>query len=189
MSRFGLDYSGTGVSALKEDSLSLSEVVVAETSGLAGRSASSVRLLYRYGVSVVGVSRAGQRFRDNVRHLDLRAGDVLLLLGTNERLKDLIVRQRLLPLQDRGQRVIQRNKAWFAAATFAAAIVAASVGLVYLPDRARCCRGNLRTGEYRSHLLGIRIGGMARYRFTRVDDPHRWCAAEYRRHRLLSSMA
>ena len=133
MSRFGLDYSGTGVSALKEDSLSLIEVVVAESSGLAGRSASSVRLLYRYGVSVIGVSRSGKRFRENVRHLELRAGDVMLLLGTDERLKDLIARQRLLPLQNRGQRVIQRNKAWFAAAAFAAAITAASVGLVYLP--------------------------------------------------------
>lgn len=38
-----------------------------------------------------------------------------------------------LQLKDRGQKVIQRDKAWLAVGIFAAAIVAASTGLVYLP--------------------------------------------------------
>ena len=129
----GLDYVGTGVAALKDESLELTEVVVPEDSILTGRSASSVRLLYRYGVSLVGISRQGQRFRENVRKLELRAGDVLLLLGAEERLSDVIARLNLLPLQDRGQRVIQRKKAWLAVGIFAAAIVAASIGILYLP--------------------------------------------------------
>jgi len=128
-----LDYVGTGVAALKDESLELTEVVVPEDSILTGRSASSVRLLYRYGVSLVGISRQGQRFRENVRKLELRAGDVLLLLGAEERLSDVIARLNLLPLQDRGQRVIQRKKAWLAVGIFAAAIVAASIGILYLP--------------------------------------------------------
>ena len=129
----GLEYVGTGVKALKEDSLALTEVVVPDSSSLIGRSAASVRLLYRFGVSLVGVSRQGRRFRDDVRKLDIRAGDVLLLLGTEERLADVVGRLSFLPLQHRGQQVIQRDKAWLAVGIFAAAIVAASVGLLYLP--------------------------------------------------------
>ena len=98
----------------------------------------SWRLLYRYRVALVGVSRQGQRFRDNVRKLVLQPGDVLLLLGPGERLNDVTARLGLLPLADRGQRVIQRQKAWQAVAIFAAAIGAASTGLVYLPVALGC---------------------------------------------------
>ncbi len=129
----GLEYVGTGVNMLKDAHLSLSEVVVPETSRLAGRSSSSLRMLYRYGVALVGVSRQGKRFRDHVRQVKIKPGDVLLLLGSNERLRDVTSRLNFLPLQHRGQRVIQRGKASLAVGIFAAAIIAASLGLVYLP--------------------------------------------------------
>ena len=129
----GLEFVGTGVNMLKDAHLSLSEVVVPETSRLAGRSTSSIRMLYRFGVALVGVSRQGRRFRENVRQLSIKPGDVLLLLGSDERLRDATNRLNFLPLQHRGQRVIQRGKAWMAVGLFAAAIFAASVGVVYLP--------------------------------------------------------
>lgn len=137
----GLEYVGTGVNMLKEAHLSLSEVVVPESSRLAGRSTSSIRMLYRYGVALVGVSRQGRRFRDHVRQLPIKLGDVLLLLGSDERLKDATNRLNFLPLQHRGQRVIQRRKAWMAVGLFATAILAASVGLVYLPIALGCVVG------------------------------------------------
>ncbi len=128
-----LEYIGTGVEALAEESLALSEAVVPESSPLVGRSPLSMRLLYRFGVSVVGVSREGQRFREQVRKLEIRAGDVLLLLSSEERINDVVGRLGLLPLKDRGQRVIRRDQAWLAVGLFAIAIAAASLGLVYLP--------------------------------------------------------
>jgi di/tricarboxylate transporter len=112
--------------------------VVPESSRLAGRTAMSFKLLYRYRVALVGVSRQGQRFRDHVRKLELRPGDVLLLLGADARLSDVIGRLGLLPLADRGQQVIQRSKARWAVGIFAAAIVAASIGVVYLPIALGC---------------------------------------------------
>jgi len=111
---------------------------VTESSRLAGRSAASLRLLYRHRVALVGVSRQGRRFREKVRALDLEPGDVLLLLGAEERLQDVTGQLGLLPLADRGQRVIQREKAWLAVALFAGAIVAASLGWVYLPIALGC---------------------------------------------------
>ena len=78
--------------------------------------------MYRYRVALVGISRQGKRFRDNVRKLELQPGDVLLLLGPEERLNDVTGRLGLRPLADRGHRPIQRHKAWQAVAVFIAAI-------------------------------------------------------------------
>ena len=133
-----LEYVGKGTGQLGTEDLVLNEAVVQESSRLAGRSAMSVRLLYRYRVALVGVSRQGRRFRDNVRKLELRPGDVLLLLGADARLADITGRLGLLPLADRGQRVIQREKAWLAVLIFGVAILAASTGVVYLPIALGC---------------------------------------------------
>jgi di/tricarboxylate transporter len=133
-----LEYVGKGEGLLEGDDLILTEVVVPESSRLAGRSAMSLKLLYRYRVALVGVSRQGKRFRDNVRKLDIETGDVLLLLGPDKRLNDVTGRLGLLPLADRGQRVIQREKVWLAVGIFATAIATASFGYVYLPVALGC---------------------------------------------------
>jgi di/tricarboxylate transporter len=134
----GLEYVGKGEGILKDEDLVLSEVVVPENSPLVGRTALSFRLLYRYRVTLVGVSRGAERFRQGVRKLKIRHGDVLLLIGAQDRLGDVIGRLGLLPLADRGQRVVHRQKAWWAVGIFAAAIAVASIGLVYLPIALGC---------------------------------------------------
>ncbi len=128
-----LEYVTTGSKSFEKEDLAFAEVVVTETSSLVMRSAAKARLQYRYGVALVGVSRKGKRFRENLHKLILQPGDVLLLLGPDERLSDTTVRLGVLPLADRGQRVIQRDKALVAVGAFAAAIVGASLGVVYLP--------------------------------------------------------
>jgi di/tricarboxylate transporter len=133
-----LEYIGKGDGKLGSKDLVLQEVLVPESSRLAGRSAMSVRLLYRYRVTLVGVSRQGKRFRDKVRALTIQPGDVLLLLGSEGRLTDVTRRLGLLPLVDRGHSVLQRDKAWLAVGIFGAAILAASLGLVYLPIALGC---------------------------------------------------
>ena len=138
LGKLELEYVGKGEGVLEDADLLLQESVVPDSSRLAGRSAMSVRLLYRYGVTLVGVSRQGKRFRENVRKLTLEPGDVLLMLGPEDRLLDVTGRLGLLPLADRGHRVIQRSKVWLAVGLFAAAILAASVGLVYLPVALGC---------------------------------------------------
>lgn len=112
---------------------SLVEVVVPTGALIEGRSALDLRLLQRHDVTLLGISRSGKRFRERVRQLPVRAGDVLLLLGPEERMEDVVGWLGCLPLADRGLQVIQRQKAWLAVATFAAAIIAASMGWLYLP--------------------------------------------------------
>ncbi|MEM7196045.1 MAG: SLC13 family permease [Pseudomonadota bacterium] len=131
---FGLEYVGAEKhEGLIGEDLSLIEVVVPENARIDGRTALSLKLLYRHGVTLLGVSRQGKAFRDRVRKLTIRAGDVLLLLGPTERLSDVAIWLGGLPLQERDLQIIQRNKAWIAVGSFTLAILAASFGLLHLP--------------------------------------------------------
>jgi di/tricarboxylate transporter len=116
-----------------DQDLSLMEVVVPEGSRIEGRSAQSLRLLGRHDVTLLGVSRQGRRFREQVRKLEIRAGDVLLLLGPTERLPEMTTRLGCFPLAERGLNVVQRQKALSTVGIFAGAVLLASFGILYLP--------------------------------------------------------
>ncbi|MBT8437831.1 MAG: SLC13 family permease [Gammaproteobacteria bacterium] len=132
---FKLEYVGSekyvGQAA---EGLVLVEAVVPENARIEGRNAFSLRLLYRHGITLLGVSRRGRTFRERVRKLNTRAGDVLLLLGPAERLDDVVKWLGCLPLQERDLQVVQRHKAWIAVASFALAIAAATSGIIHLPE-------------------------------------------------------
>ena len=130
----GLEFAGAdNHNGVASDTVELIEVVVPEGARIAGRSALDLRLLYRHGVTLLGVSRQGVRFRDRVRKLVIQPGDILLLVGHARRLPDVVDWLGCLPLAQRGVHVLQRRKAWLAVLTFAAAVVLASFGLIYLP--------------------------------------------------------
>jgi len=138
-----LEYVGAGDELQKEDRLELLEVVVAaggasgggRATPLAGSSAKKKDLLQRHHVSLVGVSRGGIRFRKKLRELTIKVGDVLLLLGSEGRLNRVleIDKWSLLPLRDRGHRLLQRNWAWASVLSFATFILIASLGILGLP--------------------------------------------------------
>jgi len=132
----GLAYarkSNTEGGMFATDEASLLEVVVPQGARIEGRSAHSLRLMYRHGVTLLGVSRQGKRFSNRVRDLEIEAGDILLLLGNNEKLDDIANWLGCLPLAERGLQVTQRNKAGLAVLIFAAAVLLASFGVLYLP--------------------------------------------------------
>ena len=130
-----LDITGNDLAKamLEGEDVVMAEVVVPEGALIDGRSAIQLGLLYRYGVSLLGVSRQGQHVTKRVRHEKILAGDVLLLLGPSERMGEIIGWLGALPLAERGLQVIQREKAGLAAAVFAGAVLLASFGLLYLP--------------------------------------------------------
>ena len=130
----GLEYVGADkYQGITEKGLSLMEVVVPEGSRADGRNEQSLRLHYRHGVTLLGISRQGKKLRERIRSLEIRAGDVLLLLGPDEQLNEVSQWLGGLPLKERDLQVIQRNKAWLTVGIFGAAIAAASIGLLSLP--------------------------------------------------------
>ncbi|MEN8107517.1 MAG: SLC13 family permease [Pseudomonadota bacterium] len=131
-----LDFQARGrdTSPLSSEDMSLLEVVVPGGARIEGRSASALRLHYRFGVTLLGVSREGRQFRERVRNLQVRAGDVLLLFGPGGTLTEISSWLGTLPLAGAEDlSLIKRHKAWLAAGLFAAAILLASTGVLYLP--------------------------------------------------------
>jgi len=128
-----LDAEGSGDhGGLRGKSLTLIEAIVPDNARMVGRTALDLRLFYRRGVTLLGVSRQGQRFRDRVRKLAIRPGDVVLLLGPESRVADAAEWLGVLPLAKGSHTVIQRNKALFAIAVFCLAVAATVVGLMPL---------------------------------------------------------
>jgi di/tricarboxylate transporter len=131
-----LEYQAKGhdTGPLSSEDMSLLEVVVPGGARIEGRAAYSLHLQNRFDVTLLGVSRQGRQFRSQVRHLDIRAGDVLLLFGPSDMLTEISGWLGTLPLaRAENLSLIKRHKAWLAAGLFALAIVLASVGVVYLP--------------------------------------------------------
>jgi di/tricarboxylate transporter len=109
------------------------ELVVPVGARIEGKSAQAVGLNWRRRAVLLGISRSGRPFRSRVRKTRVRAGDILLLLvptGSEHQVAEWLGG---LPLAERGQGVTQQSKIWLAIGLFAAAVAAASFGLVYLP--------------------------------------------------------
>ena len=115
------------------DDASLLELVVPDGARIEGRSARSLRLMYRHGVTLLGVSRQGKQFSQRVQELEIKAGDILLLLGGSGPLDDIANWLGGLPLAERGLQVTQRQKAGLAVLIFGTAVLLASIGVLYLP--------------------------------------------------------
>jgi len=113
--------------------MGIAEAVVPDGARIEGRTARDLRLLYLRGVTLLGISRRGARIRERVRDTQIKSGDILLLLGPDEQLPEVIEWLGCMALAERGLEVTHRRQAWTAIGIFAAAVVAASVGWLYLP--------------------------------------------------------
>lgn len=135
-----LDFAGSEKhGGLRGQSLSLIEAIVPDNARINGRTSMGLQLLYRHGVTLLGVSRQGIRFRDRVRHLPIKPGDLLLLLGPDDRMDSVCQWLGVLPLASRRTEIIQRRKAQMAIAAFALAIALAAFGVVSLAISLGMC--------------------------------------------------
>jgi di/tricarboxylate transporter len=115
------------------DGLTVIEVVVTDQSRINGKTAQAVGLSWRQRSVLMGISRAGKPIRQQVRKTIVQTGDILLLLVPQDSANDVTEWLGCLPLADRGLAVTEDKKVWLAIGLFAAAVIAASVGLIYLP--------------------------------------------------------
>lgn len=115
------------------DGLEVIEVVVPESARIAGRTAQGLGLAWRQNTILMGISRQGRRITQQVRKTEVQPGDILLLLCPRDRGADVTEWLGCLPLAQRGLNVTANDKAWLAIGLFAAAVLAASIGLIYLP--------------------------------------------------------
>ncbi len=115
------------------DGLSVIEVVVPEESRINGKTAMAIGLGWRRRTVLMGIARQGRKIKSQIRKTEVRAGDILLLLVPSDQSNEVIEWLGCLPLAERGLAVTEEKKVWLAIGLFAAAVAAASFGLVYLP--------------------------------------------------------
>ena len=115
------------------DGVEVIEVVVTDQSRLIGRTAQAVGLSWRQSTVLMGISRGGKRITKQIRKTPVRAGDILLLLVPRDTGTDVTAWLGCPPLAERGLAVTADDKVLLAIGLFLGAVVAASLGLIYLP--------------------------------------------------------
>jgi len=107
------------------------EVVVSADSALVGQNASRLNLQEDRGVKLLAISRAGRKRRERIRAATLKAGDVLVLRGSERVLPAALAELGVLPLAEREVRLGAKPPRYLAAAITAAAMLL--VALKVLP--------------------------------------------------------
>ena len=116
--------------AVPEDAKTVVEGVITADSPLVGATPTSAALAARFGVSLLAVSRRGERIRDRLKQLKLRRGDVAILKGEAERLPDTLAALRILPLTERGIELGRSRRSWLPAAVIGLAMLAVATHAV-----------------------------------------------------------
>lgn len=134
MGQAGLEFAGSEKheGGVVSPGLTLSEAIVPDGSRIDGRTSRSLKLLSRHSVTLLGVARNGKSFQDRVRLLPIRAGDVLLLLGTPSRVAAATEWLGVLPIEGRQTEVVQRSKAGLSIGVFMLAVALAVFGVIPL---------------------------------------------------------
>jgi di/tricarboxylate transporter len=115
------------------EGLDVIEVVVPETARINGTTAQGLGLAWRQSTVLMGIARQGRQITQQVRRTQVEPGDILLLMCPRDHGPDVTEWLGCLPLAERGLSVTANEKVWLAIGLFAAAVAAASFGLLYLP--------------------------------------------------------
>jgi di/tricarboxylate transporter len=109
------------------------EAVIGPNSLLIGTSARRASLYDRYGINLVAVSRARERFTERLRDIDLREGDVVVLNGDPTVMPQRMGDLGLLPLVERTLMLGSRRKGWIAVTILIATIAVLALGVMPVP--------------------------------------------------------
>lgn len=109
------------------------EVVVPDDARICGKSAQAIGLAWRQRTVLLGISRRGTKLTENLRQTIIESGDILLLLVPRDTGPDVTDWLRVLPLANRGLAMTENRKVWLAIGLFGGAVLAASIGVIYLP--------------------------------------------------------
>ena len=110
--------------------LQMAEAVVAPGSRLIGSSVEQAHVHGDTQCIVLGIERRSRMTREPMNRIGLAAGDVLLVIGTPEALKQLGAERQLLPLARSVKELPTPHHAKRASFIFAATVVAISSGIV-----------------------------------------------------------
>lgn len=106
----------------EQKDISLVEAVVMANSRIIDRTASQIKLGYRFGVNLLAISRQNQKIKKRIDHVKFQVGDVLLVQGENDKIDETLDRMGCLPLADRGINLGEPRKILLSLAIFGLAL-------------------------------------------------------------------
>jgi len=116
--------------ALESDDIRIIEAIVTPNSSMPGETAIGVRLRSNYSVNLLAVARQGQRLESRLGQVEFEVGDILLLQGKDDFLKDALTALGCLPLAERGIRLYKPKRILQAVGIFGVAMAAAAFNVL-----------------------------------------------------------
>jgi di/tricarboxylate transporter len=98
------------LSELESEHVGLVEVVLSPRSTLSGKTLRQIHFREKYGLSLLAIWREGRAYRSNLRDMDLRFGDALLLYGSRRRIRMLGEEPDFLVLTEIAQEAPRTHK-------------------------------------------------------------------------------
>lgn len=115
---------------LRSEDVALIEAVIPPGARIENRSSQTSRLRSRYRINLIAIARQGKPFKKRLNKVKLRAGDVVLLQGPTDTLKENISSLGFLPLIERGLQVGVRKYKWLPTVIFIVGIVLTALQLL-----------------------------------------------------------
>ncbi len=115
--------------SLRGDDIATNEAVVPPGSRIEGRSWQRMRIRSRLQINLLAIARAGRAFRNRLNHVNLNAGDVVLLQGRAETIQENIINLGLVPLAERTINVGFRRRMLVPILAFVVAILIAGFNI------------------------------------------------------------
>jgi di/tricarboxylate transporter len=112
------------------DEVRVVEAVIGAESDLIGQTAKSLTLNHAYGVNLLGVSRAGYRMVGRLATVRMKAGDILVLQGAEQKLPTALQALGCLPLAEREVRLGGMRHALLPTAILAVAMLLVAFGVL-----------------------------------------------------------
>jgi di/tricarboxylate transporter len=122
--------SEAGANKTKFEEVIIRELVVMPNAELVNRSAANIDLRTLFGISLLAISREGQRSIRRLRTTKIQAGDVLLVQGAPEALAGFTSQFGCLPLAQRDIRLHKQGHALQASLIMVLAVTVAALGLL-----------------------------------------------------------
>jgi di/tricarboxylate transporter len=100
----------TDISALVSGDTGLIEAILAPGTTLEGKTLRQINFREKFGLNVLALWRKGQAYRSNLKDMEIRFGDALLLLGPRSKLQMLVSEPDFIVLTRSFQEKLRREK-------------------------------------------------------------------------------
>lgn len=115
---------------VKADDVGVVEAVVTGESPLIGRTTAEIRLTARYEITLLALSRRGERLATQLRDIRFQPGDVVVVQGDLDTLFDTLGELKCLPLAERDVALGQRKATLLPVAVLAVTMTLVALGVV-----------------------------------------------------------